>query len=291
MKILILGSKGNLGEEFGRVYHDHNPILWDRNELDITDEPVVMKKIIEARPDLVINCAAYSEVDKAEDEGRLIAETINGFAPGFIAAACNEIGATFVHFSSGQVFDGKKSEGYNEDDLPNPANAYGKSKLIGEIEVLKKSNKAYIVRTEWLYGGSNPDASVGVPTPAGAGRRKKSFVDIMLNLSAEGKEIKAVADEFGKPTFVKDLAQAVAVLVEQKPPFGIYHITNSGVASRFDWAKEIFTIKKIKANLEPVQSTDFARKAKRPKFEVLNNAKFIELRPWTEALKEYLAMY
>ena len=142
------------------------------------------------------------------------------------------------------------------------------------MELQEKAEKYYLIRTCWLYG-----------QPAAG---KKSFTDIMLDLAAGHQPINAVTDEFGKPTFVVDLAQATRALIEERKPFGIYHLTNSGVASRYDWAKEIFAIKKMKVNLQAMDASFFERKAKRPKYEVLNNTKFIELRPWTEALKEYL---
>lgn len=273
MKVLILGARGSLGQTFVDLYKDHEVSAWDRTELDITDEEQVLQKIGEIKPELVINCAAYNSVDKAEDERETV-NLINGYAVGFIAKATGMAGATMVHFSTGQVFDGSKSEGYNEDDLTNPVNSYGKSKLLGEMELRKNTENYYLIRTCWLYG-----------RPAAG---KKSFADMMLEQAAGNELIKVVVDEFGNPTYVKDLASAARALVEQKKPFGIYHLTNSGTVSRYDWAKEIFAVKHIKTMIDPVDAGFFQRKAKRPKYEVLNNTKFIQLRPWTEALNEYL---
>ncbi|MBI4049739.1 MAG: dTDP-4-dehydrorhamnose reductase [Candidatus Doudnabacteria bacterium] len=279
MKVLILGSKGNLGPELAKVYKMAKPTLWDQAELDITDEAAVTEKINQLKPELVFNCAAYNAVDKAEGKDRMLSENVNGLAVGFIAQACNSVGAVLVQFSSNYVFDGNKSEGYNEDDLPNPISAYGKSKLMGEIELQKNCEKYYLVRTAWLYGGK--------------GIGKKSFVDLMLEKAEKKESIEVIADEFGNPTYVVDLAQAVGALVEQNKPFGIYHLTNSGQASWYDWAKEIFTIKGIDAKLSQISSaeadTKWKRPAKRPKYGILNNTKFIELRPWSEALREYLS--
>ena len=273
MKVLILGAKGSLGQTFTDLYKDQQVSAWDRDELDITEQDLVLEKIKELKPDLIINCAAYNSVDKAEEE-RAKADSINGYAVGFIAEAAKEVGAIFVTYSTGEVFDGSKSEGYNEADLANPINAYGKSKLLGEMELQEKADKFYLIRTCWLYG-----------KPAAG---KKSFTDIMLELAEKQDLVNAVEDEFGNPTYVLDLAHATRALIEQKKPFGIYHLSNSGTASRYDWAKEVFTIKGIKTKLGPVYSDFFKRAAKRPKYELLINTKFIQLRPWTEALREYL---
>ncbi len=274
MKVLILGSKGSLGQTFLDLYQDHEVSAWDREELDITDEQAVTKKITELAPELIINCAAYNSVDKAEAE-RFLADQINGYAVGFIAKAASEIGAILVHFSTNYVFDGTNQEGYNEDDSPNSQSAYGKSKLLGEMELQQNADKFYLIRTSWLYGRT--------------GGGKKSFVELMLQLASGGKEIQAIIDEFASPTYVVDLAQATRALIEQKKPFGIYHLTNSGSVSWFEWAKEIFVTKNLEANLKPISRNDYPRLAARPQYGVLNNNKFIELRPWVEALKEYLS--
>ncbi len=273
-KVLIIGAKGNLGTALGGAYAEINPTLWDREEIDITNETMCVEKIFELAPDLVYNCAAYNAVDKAEEEAG-IADTINGYGPGNLAKACAKIDAVLVHFSSQYVFDGQKVEGYDEDDKPNPISAYGHSKRLGEVEVSQNTDKYYLVRTALLYGS---DSQQG----------KKSFIDIMLEMAAADKPISAVDDEFGQPTYVKDLAQALVSLTEEEKPFGIYHITNSGIASWYDWAKEIFAIKGIKAKLSAIHSDGLKRAAKRPKNGALNNNKFLELRPWTEALREYL---
>ena len=272
MKVLILGSKGSLGQTFVDLYNDHEVFAWDREELDITDKEKVLESIRNLSPGLIINCAAYNAVDKAEDEQEF-ANQINGYAPGFVAEAAALVGGVMVHYSTGQVFDGSNQEGYNEFDQPKPVNAYGQSKLLGETELQKNTEKFYLIRTCWLYG-----------KPAAG---KKSFTDLMLEMVEKGP-VKAVEDEFGNPTYVLDLAQAARALVDEKKPFGIYHLTNSGIASRYDWAKEVFAIKALKSDLKPVGSNFFQRKAVRPKYEVLNNTKFIQLRPWNEALKEYL---
>jgi dTDP-4-dehydrorhamnose reductase len=274
MKVLILGAKGSLGQVFVDLYKDQEVFAWDRDELDITDEASVMSKIKELHPELIINCAAYNAVDKAEED-RATADSINGSAVGFVAKAASEVGATMVHFSTNYVFAGDNQEGYNEDDLPSPKSAYAKSKLLGEMELAENCQNYYLIRTQWLYGR---DSITG----------KASFVDLMLKLASEGKEIKGITDEFGQPTYVVDLAHAVRALIEEKKPFGIYHLTNTGSCSWYDWAREIFKIKNIQANLVEGKRADFNRPAARPQYGALINTKFIQLRPWHEALKEYL---
>ena len=275
MKVLILGSKGSLGQTFLDIYKDMEITGWDRDELDVTNEEDTSNKIQETRPDLIINCAAYNAVDKAEED-RATAELINATAVGNIAKAATAVDATLVHFSSAYVFDGSNTEGYNEDDQTNPQSMYAKSKLMGEMELTENTEKYYLVRTTWLYGRYSETG-------------KPSFVDVMLRLATDGKVIHGITDEFGNPTYVLDLAQATRALVEEKKPFGIYHLTNSGIASWYDWAQEIFKVKKINANLLEGKRDDFVRAATRPQYGVLNNTKFMQLRPWTEALREYLS--
>ncbi len=276
MKVVIIGAKGNLGHQLMEVYSDLNPVGLARADLDITDEEAVMDKISELKPDLVFNCAAYNAVDKAE-EHRIDAENVNGYAPGYLAKACGAVDAILVHYSSGMVFMGDNPAGYKEDDHVNPVNAYGRSKMQGELEVQQNTDHYYIIRTCWLFGKQGPGEST-----------KKSFSDLMLDLAQKGEPLKIVDDEFGNPTYTLDLAQASRALVETERPFGIYHLANTGVASRLDWAREVFKNKGMDAKIEPVRGISMARLARRPTFEVLNNTKFIELRPWTEALKEYM---
>ncbi len=272
-KILILGKNGNLGSELMNLYSGEGVTGWDRNDIDVTSQEMVTKKITALHPDIVFNCTAYNNVDGAEEDFTA-AKQVNGDAPGFLATACKNINAVLIHFSSGQIFAGDNPHGNNEDDTPLPVNAYGQSKLIGEKFVQEKTEAYYIIRTEWLYG---------------KGSGKKSFIDIMLEKATEGKPMQGVDDEIGKPTWAQDLAEFSRMIVEQKHPYGIYHGINEGQASRHDWAQEIFKIKELNPQLSAVSSSTFPpRKAKRPKYELLNNTKLIKMRPWQEALAEYL---
>jgi dTDP-4-dehydrorhamnose reductase len=290
-QILILGSNGSLGTELAKIYLPGQAVAMDRDQLDITDLEQIRKVFMEVRPALVYNCAAYTAVDQAEiDYDRAL--LLNGTAPGYLAGCCAEIGATLVHFSTGMVFKGDDAAGYNEDAIPNPLNAYGRTKLAGEQALAKSSANYYIIRTEWLYAA--PLLNVGSPGASVPGATsKKSFNEIMLDLAAQsmakGTPLKGVEDEFGRPTWARDLALAARGVVESGQPFGIYHLANSGQASRLDWAREIFKIKNLPVTVEPVSAASFPpRPAPRAKYELLNNTKLSELRPWQEALAEYL---
>lgn len=271
MKILILGSNGMLGHELAEVFKDKNELfLWDREQIDITKRDEVMKKIGELKPDAVINAAAYTAVDKAETE-KDSAYKVNGCAVGFISAICKQINALLVHFSTDYVFDGESHNGYKENHPYKPINMYGKSKALGEKMILDIEPQYYLIRTSWLFGKSG-----------------KNFVETMLKLEADGKNIKVVNDQFGSPTYTKDLAKEARKLVESKKLFGIYHITNSGFCSWYEFAVKIFELSKLKPDVRPVKSEEFPTPAKRPTYSMLVNTKLPPMRPWEEALKDYL---
>ncbi|MFH1029873.1 MAG: dTDP-4-dehydrorhamnose reductase [bacterium] len=312
MKILIIGSRGMLGQYLLKTFLDNLPlpaaprekqrgwevIGWDRDEIDITDQKQVNEKIKNLKPNLIINSAAYNNVDDCEKNPDL-ANLINGYAPGYLALMAKKLDIPIIHYSTGYVFDGEKGD-YKEDDLPNPISKYAESKLLGEHEVKKNNDKFYIIRTNLLFG--NP--SIG---------GKKSFIELMLNLAKEKDKLEVVNDEISNPTYAKDLADATYELVNRykrhvmegdipkcrlqtdknfpdnkKYPYGIYHFVNDGSASWYDWAKEIFKIKNIDIKVEPVPSSKFPRPAKRPKNSSLLNTKFSKLRTWQESLREYL---
>jgi len=277
MKVLILGHNGRLGNELMRVYKDLSPVGWDIEDLDITDEQAVHRRIAELQPNLVYNCAGLNDVDLAETD-RVRAESVNGYAAGFVAKACSQVGATLVHFSTAMVFDGNNPAGYAEDDPTNPINAFGRGKLLGEMEAEGAADDLYIIRSAWMFGSPGPSDATD-----------KSFTGKMIDQAVAGKPVSVVDDEMGSPTYTLDLAQASRALVEENRPFGIYHITNSGTASRLDWAREIFACRKLTPQILPIKGAMLERAAVRPKFEVLQNTKFLELRPWTEALREFLS--
>ncbi|MEX2144873.1 MAG: dTDP-4-dehydrorhamnose reductase [Candidatus Spechtbacterales bacterium] len=278
-KVLIIGAKGMLGSDLSKVFSNFNPYLYDREQLDITDKDAVFDVFEQIEPNIVINAAAYTDVEGAEDN-KETAMLINGEAVGNLAEAAKARGAVLVHYSTDYVFDGTKEEGYAEDGKParEPLNVYGASKLLGEQILQDTMRNFYLIRTSWLFGHNG-----------------KNFVETVLRLAQNG-EMKIKNDEHGKPTFTKDLAQATRVLVEEGMPFGIYHLTNEQATTWYDFAQKIVELWGQKQNwakadypkIIPITSADFPTKAERPKYSALLNTKFVQLRPWPEALDEYL---
>ncbi len=274
-QILILGSKGMLGGQLRRTFS--KALGWDRHDIDITQNENLQQKLEElsVKPSVVINCASYNSVDLAEKQKDL-AFKLNAEAVENLARICNNLGAVLVHFSTNYVFDGVKGE-YEENDMPHPLSVYGESKLAGERAVQKISNKFYLIRTAVLFG-----------PPGESDLSKKSFVQIMLDLGNKGSDIKAVNDEVNSLTYIVDLAEAVKDLILENEPYGIYHITNSGAASWFTFAQEIFKILEKDVKLEPVSAKALPRQAQRPAKALLINTKLPLLRPWQAALREFL---
>ncbi|MDD1673808.1 MAG: dTDP-4-dehydrorhamnose reductase [Methanomicrobiales archaeon] len=258
--ILVLGANGMLGHAFRSVLRK---AVFCGRQLDITKQDQISLYFNKLRPAIVINCAAYTDVEGSEDH-RDYAMLVNGIAPGYLAEACEQIGAVLVHFSTDYVFDGTEQE-YQEDDIPHPINVYGESKLLGEQNVMKRMDDYRIIRTSWLFG------------PYG-----KNFVDTMIDLSRKTEQVKVVNDQFGKPTYTNDLAQKTPEIVKKNP--GIYHLTNDGVCSWYEFARAIIP------NAIPCTTEEFPRKARRPKYSVLVNTKTDSLRLWRDALADYLKM-
>jgi len=272
MKVLILGANGMLGQALAKKFHNEDLYLWDREELDITDFDFSRYKISELQPELIINAAAYTNVDAAEENFDL-AKRINGDAPINLARIAEDINATFVHYSTDYVFDGIKEDGYNENDEPNPISRYGESKAFGEA-VLAYCEKCYLIRTSRLFGFS--------------GDGKKSFVEKMLELGEKKDFLELVDEEISKPTYADDLAQQTVFLVKQEYPYGVYHISNEGECTWFDFAKEIFAIAGKNITLNAVSGDKFPRLAKRPLNSSLINDKLPRLRPWQDAVRDFI---
>lgn len=274
MKILILGAKGTLGRAFVDVLPSDEVVAWDRSNLDITQKDEVIAEISSLRPDMIINCAAYNNLEQAEREPG-IAYAVNSEAVDFIIQACQKIGCILVHFSTANVFDGKETS-YTEKDEVSPLSVYSKSKWEGSKKALAYP-KAYVIRTNWLFGpaGTSPGS-------------KKSFLHIMLEQARSKPVMELIDDEFGNPTYVKDLAQASRSLIETSQPFGLYHLVNEGPASWYTWGREIFKIKNMDVTVKPISRNQFPRLSPRPQYGILVNTKVPKLRPWQEALAEYL---
>ena len=295
MKVLIIGAKGMLGQAMGEAFAGNELALMDREEIDITKNADCRLQIVELKPEIVINCAAYTNVDKAEEE-QDAAYKINGYAVGNLAAVCKELDIPLVHFSTEYVFDGESERGYDESAKPNPVSAYGRSKLLGEEELQKNTDKYYLIRLSRLFGSTSPafgtlpptSLSLGEAGTPGEGGRKKSFVQLMLELAEKQNEIEVVDEEVSSPTYAPDLAKLTRHIIENKLPYGVYHGANSGSCTWHGFAREIFKIAGKNAKLKAVPSLRFPRPAKRPAYAVLLNTKLPPQRPWQDALNEFL---
>lgn len=275
MKILITGANGMLAKAVKEKFANETLILTDSNELDITVEKSVMEKVKEINPEYVINCAAYTAVDKAEEDKEL-AKKVNSLGVENLAKACRNTGATLIHVSTDYVFDGELdiNKVYREDDKTGPVTVYGITKLSGEQKLIENCDKYYIFRTAWLYGEGN------------------NFVRTMLKLGSEKEEINVVSDQHGSPTYTEDLANIIYQAIEKKIPYGIYHATNQGYTTWYDFTKEIFKKANCNCRVNPVTSEQFVRPAKRPKNSMLSKDKLlvqgIEIPMWIDALDRYL---
>lgn len=275
MKILVTGAKGMLGQDLCPILEDegHEVVETDVATLDITDINQVNKVLSFENPDLIIHCAAYTNVDKAEEDLQA-ATLINEKGTENLAKVCAKLDKTLLYISTDYVFDGEKKEPYTPEDKPNPINNYGLTKLRGEEAIIKYCKKFYITRTSWLYGhhGAN-------------------FVETMISLAeknGESTEIKVVADQIGCPTWTVELSNAIVDLIEEEPPFGIYHVCGSSEISWYGFAKEIFKQMNLKVNLLPSTTEQFSRPARRPKHSAMDNGGCC--RNWKLALKDYLEL-
>jgi len=280
-RILIIGSHGMLGQDLVRAFdadQSWEVFAYDRDQIDIAQEDSLRDKIEEVRPDAVINATGYNAVDKCEsDEIEFeLAKKINGYGPGILAKICSDMDIPLVHFVSDYVFDGEKEE-YVESDKPSPISNYGRSKLLGEEEIQKNTEKFYLIRTSKLFG-----------KPGISPMSKKSFFDTMIALAKDNSVLKIVDEEKSCFTYTPDLAQETKKIIEEKIPFGIYHVVNEGACTWYEAACELFSLAKMDVEVLPVGSSEFPRPAKRPKSSVLLNTKLKPLRNYKDALAEYL---
>jgi len=282
MKVLIIGKNGQLGQSIkkiislGNIKDEYSFV--GRSELDLGDSENITTYFNQNRFNIVINCAAYTAVDKAESEHGL-SNQVNHLAVKQIAEIVKQQGAKLIHISTDYVFDGKNYKPYTEDDKTNPQNIYGSTKLAGEKSIQEvMTTDATIIRTGWLYSefGNN-------------------FVKTMLKLGFDNKEIKVIFDQIGAPTYASDLAQAIIGIIKsnqfqnKKQPTQIFHYSNEGVCSWYDFAKSIFNIENMDCNIIPIEGKEWKMPAKRPYYAALNKNKFkntfdIEIPYWRDSL-------
>lgn len=279
-RLLITGAAGQLGTALRKAYlnSDYEVIPLGKKDLDITDREQIIKVFANHRPQIVINCAAYNNVEGAEEEAVEVFKQ-NAIGPYLLAQEAKIAGAILIHISTDYVFDGEK-EKYTESDCPRPLNVYGASKLAGENLVLIASPNNYIIRTSWLFGPSFENKS-------------RNFVMAMLSRAKENSEIRVVNDQFGCPTYAFDLGVKIRELLEKSAPAGIYHLVNSGYCSRYDFAKKIFQLTGREVAVTPITTGESGTKVRRPGSSILVSKKLQEinipiLRAWTEALADYL---
>lgn len=292
-KLLLVGGNGMLASRIVSLAPpEYTLTAVDLPEFDVTDRERVLALVAELRPEVIINCAAYTNVDGCETE-QALANRVNGDAVGYLAEAAKKVDAVLVHVSTDYVFDGEKNTPYLEDDALNPQSAYGRSKLLGEQKLLASGlKKFFIVRTSWLYG------------PGG-----KNFVETILRLSRERTELGVVADQFGTPTYTVDLAGAIFNLLAlniacQKAPssnfYGIYHFSNRGSCSWYEFASEVVDLARQRGeavkveSLRPIKTEEYPLPAKRPAFSVFSKEKYASatgavVPGWKESLAKYFA--
>jgi dTDP-4-dehydrorhamnose reductase len=279
-RCVLLGAAGQLGFDLARTFELGGELIrLTRAELDLCNAPAVRESLRRLRPTLVVNTASYNEVDRAEDD-RAGAFAVNADAVGTLAAACQELGATLVHFSTDYVFDGRQRTPYFEDDAPNPLSVYAESKLAGERLARERCERAFVLRVCGLFG---------------VGRRaeaRPNFVETMLRLATSGTPIRVVRDQVLTPSYTLDLARKTWRIVTRGTP-GIYHLTNGGEISWFDFTRELFSLRSLQPSLTPVTAVEFGARARRPAYSVLGHGRLKalgedDLRPWREALVAYL---
>ena len=280
MKIILIGADGQLGTDlFSILKQEHEVIPWYYPERDITQPMELRLELMRLRPDLLINTAAYNRVDDAEVDISS-AFLLNAVAVRGLVKLCLAADAALMHFSSDYVFDGSERSPYSEEDNPNPLCVYGNSKLAGEFFVRNGMERFYLIRTCGLYG------------TADCWGNGSNFVETMVQLANTGKIVRVVNDQWVTPTSTQELAQHLAALV-QTEAFGLYHMTNSGQCTWYEFAQEIFRLIGKSPQLKPVDTTIFGSLAKRPAYSVLENRQMAQLdipefAPWQNALKSYL---
>ncbi|MCX6111823.1 MAG: dTDP-4-dehydrorhamnose reductase [Proteobacteria bacterium] len=283
MNVLVTGAKGQLGKEIeklssGQLWTGERKFFFtDIDELDVTDIASIRSYITQKTIDIIINCAAYTAVNKAETEKEK-AKLLNEAVPAYLALVARESNMPLIHISTDFVFDGEKKHPYVETDKPNPLSVYGRTKLEGEYEVIKHGGTFIIIRTSWLYSefGNN-------------------FVKTILRLAKEKKELGVVSDQIGAPTYAEDLASVILGIIPniQNGTREIFHYSNEGVISWYDFAKAIVDIKNINCKIIPIETKDYLTSAVRPLYSVLDKTKIketfdVQIPEWRDSLKRCL---
>ncbi|MBG9588619.1 dTDP-4-dehydrorhamnose reductase [Cytobacillus firmus] len=274
MKILITGANGQLGKHLVRAFEQsHTVIGLGRTELDVTNKEKVNTVISQLKPDIIIHSAAFTAVDQCESDPKRAFE-VNGLGTGYVAQAASNINARMFYISSDYVFDGKKNSPYREDDEPNPLSTYGMSKWLGE-KLVQKFNNGTIIRTSWLYGHDG-----------------KNFVNTMIKLGQENKELKVVNDQIGSPTYINDLGEVIIRLLNKESK--IYHVSNTDACTWYEFARTIFEEMGYNPKLIlPTTTFEYGARAARPSYSVLAHGAILKEnisppRPWKEALKAFI---
>jgi dTDP-4-dehydrorhamnose reductase len=277
MKIVVIGATGQLGTDLIKVLgQNHDVIGLTHKEIEITDYNSC--QTVKREADVIINTAAFHKTEQCEEEP-IKAFAVNAIGAHNIVKLSLETGSATLFISTDYVFDGLKGGPYTEDDVPNPINTYGISKLAGELYT-KQNPKHYIIRVASLFG------------VAGASGKGGNFVETMITKAKRNEKISVIDDMWMSPTYTKDAAEAIKSIIELKVPYGIYHVTNSEYCTWFQFAKEIFRLTGLNPNLEPIKTCQLLSKVKRPQFSALKSIKLpkygIKMRSWKEALRDYL---
>ncbi|MFC1754628.1 dTDP-4-dehydrorhamnose reductase [Thermoproteota archaeon] len=278
MKLALLGATGLLGSEFKQTLENLELELFtfDKQALDICSAESIKTALSACgKLDFVINCAAYTDVDACETH-RDLAFAVNSMGAQNLGSYCADNTIALIHFSTDYVFDGEKQWPYIESDSYNPINIYGLSKLEGENAIIHNCPQHYIFRIEWLYGKSGPN-----------------FIDKIINASQNKKELNVVADQWGSPTYAKEIVRSVIPILEHSPEYGLYHLANRGYTTWYHLAEYVLKLQNSDCRVIPISSEEIKRPAKRPHMSALNISKFLDLDlvtplKWQEAVKEYL---
>ncbi len=279
MKIILIGADGQLGTDLQKIIPSKELIPLTIADIDVTDNAQVERVILKYKPDAIINTAAFHRVDDCENQDEM-ALKVNGIGVKNLCLACKKDNVTLCHISTDYVFDGTKRTPYVEGDLPRPGTAYGISKLVGEYYIQYLLKNYLIIRSSGLFGVAGCQAT-----------NRRNFIEMMLHLAKEKGKVRVVTDQIVSPTYTMDLARKIYQLLILKK-FGLFHITNNGQCSWYDFAEKIFELTKTKVKLEKTTTSEFEAKAQRPAYSVLDNfnlrqQNLDDLQTWDQALKAY----